>query len=234
MLLLVAAWVLRHKKPKLAQALFVTSMALLYLLSIPPVSHWLSRSTEARPALSLEDIRSFQPQAIVILGGGVNFEAEEYGGRTVPSSSTLKRAAYASYLAKALHLPLITTGGYGKRLEDSEGYATAWQLQENGFSEVLIESKSENTRENALFTKALAAEKKIDRVLIVTHSGHAARAERAFLKAGFQAKVAPTDFRKYEPWDRGILLFIPTHKQFHASCDALRAHLASLFYLIRG
>ena len=234
MLLLVAAWLLRHKKPKIAQALFVSSMVLLYLLSIAPVSHWLSRSTEARPPLSLEELRSFQPQAIVILGGGVDFEAEEYEGRTVPSDGTLKRAAYAAYLAKALQLPLLTTGGYGKSLEDSEGYATAWQLQENGFTEVLIESESENTRENALFAKALAEQHNISRVLVVTHSGHAARAEEAFRKAGFEAKAAPTGFRKYGPWERGILLFIPTHKQFHASCDALRAHLASIFYRIRS
>ena len=234
MILLLASWLLRHKKPKLAQALFGSTMALFYLLSIAPVSQWLSRSTEARPALSLEEIRSFRPEAIVILGGGVSFEAQEYEGRTVPSSITLKRAAYASYLAKALDLPLITTGGYGKKLEDSEGFATAWQLKENGFDEVLVESKSENTRENALFTKTLAAQHKINRILVVTHSSHATRAEGAFLKAGIVAKVAPTDFRQYGPWDRGILLFIPTHKQFDASCAALRAHLASLFYLIRG
>src|SRR5690606_36172653 len=138
LLLLAAAWMLRHKKPKVAQALFISTMALLYLLSLAPVSFALSRSTETRPALSLEEIKAFQPQAIVILGAGVNFDAEEYGGRTVPADSTLKRAAYAGYLARALKLPLITTGGYGEKEEDSEGYATAWQLRENGFNEVLV------------------------------------------------------------------------------------------------
>jgi uncharacterized SAM-binding protein YcdF (DUF218 family) len=231
---MACGFALRKRQPRYAGALAILAVGALYLLSLPLVSFPLARSTETRPPLTLAQIKEFQPEAIVILGGGVDYDAVEYEGRSVPSSSTLKRIVYAAFLARQLNLPIITTGGYGDDPEDSEGHTAAWQLQQAGHANVLIEAESHNTRENASLTKKIADSSSIKRVLLVTHAGHAERAEAAFQAAGLQALSAPTGFRNRQPWERGILLLIPTHSHFHESCSALRAHLASLYQSLRG
>lgn len=235
LVLLVASWFLHKKKPRWGQALFAFSCVSLYLLSIPLISLWLTRTTETVPAMTLEQVRAFTPQAIVSLGSGTNSDTVEFEGRTVPSSSTIKRAHYALFLARKLGVPVITTGGYGETEEDSEGYVTAQFLKDSGFDDVLMETESTNTRENALLTRELAKENGIDRVVVVTHASHASRAFMNFQAAGFEhVRVAPTGFRTRLPWERGILMVIPSHAQFNASCGALRAHMAYLWDWLRS
>ncbi len=232
--LLLAAWLLRDKKPRWGQTLFLLSLGLLYLLSIPLVSLWLSRTTERIPALNLEEIRRFEPQLVIALGGGASYDTVEFEGKTVPSASGLKRLHYAAYLGRSLELPILVTGGYGESKEDSEGYVAAQFLKQNGFEKVLVETESTNTRENAMYSKKIAEKHGLERVVVVTHASHAERALLNFQAAGFQVLAAPTGFRTRTPWERGLLLVIPSHSQFDASCEALRAHLGLLWARLRS
>lgn len=234
MILLAVSFALRRRKPRWAAGLFLLAWGLFYLLSIPLVAYALTLSGEGRPALPLQRVREFQAHAIVVLGAGTDFDAIEYDGRSVPSAFSLKRIAYAAYLASALKLPVLTTGGYGESPDDAEGRTAAWQLEQGGVRDVLVEAESRNTRENALLSKRVAETRGIERVVLVTQASHAARAEAVFVKAGFQTLVAPTGFRAWQPWERGILLVIPTHSHFDESCGALRAHLALLHEWLRG
>jgi len=234
--LLIAAVVglaLINKRPKWGKGLLIGSLSILYLLSIPPVSARLTKTTETRPALSLDQIRAFPPQALVILGTGVDFRAPEFGGQTVAGAETQKRVAYGAYLAQQLDLPVIVTGGYGETKQDSEAFAMAKHLENWGVEDVFLEDKSQNTQENAQFSKAIAERENIARVVVVSSANHMARAEGAFIKAGFEVLVAPTGFRSAQPWERGILLLTPSHGQFDQSCRALRVHLAQLWYRLR-
>jgi uncharacterized SAM-binding protein YcdF (DUF218 family) len=234
-LLLALSFGLRHRKPRHAAAIFVVACSAFYLLSIPLVSATLARSTERKPAITLEQARLYEPQAVVILGAGVDFNAAEYGGRSVPSAVALKRISYAAYLAKNLSLPVVTTGGYGDSADDSEGRTAARYLENIGFAQpVLVESNSQSTQENALFCKPLLEGKNIHRLLLVTQASHAARAEAAFRKAGFEVMAAPTGFRSPQPWERDLLLIVPTHSHFNESCGALRTHLAALYESLRA
>jgi uncharacterized SAM-binding protein YcdF (DUF218 family) len=233
LILATAGLLILKKKPRLGQGLMVGVLVVWYLLSIPLVSMWLSKTTENRPALSLTEVEDFRPQAIIILGNGVDFHAPEYEGKTVAGAGTLKRLNYGAHLAKQLNLPIIVTGGYGDTRQDTEAYAMSELLTDWGFQNVFVEDESQNTVENALFSKKIADREGLRRVLVVTSASHVARAEGAFAKAGFEVKVAPTGFRSRQPWERGILLLIPSHSQFDASADALRVHLAALWYKIR-
>lgn len=221
---------LHRRRPKLAIKVATAAVVLLYGLSLPPVAYWLSRSTEQRPPLSLEQLRAYQPQVVIVLGAGVDLRSPEYADLTVPSRDSLKRLAYAAHLSRLLKLPVLTTGGYGPTPADSEGQAAATYLQEAAVAgEVLAETTSLNTAQNARHAKAVLQQHNWTRAVVVTHASHAARAQAEFDSAGLPALVAPTGFRSWRPWERGLLLAIPTHGAFDESSYALRCHLAMLW-----
>lgn len=226
--------VLARRYKRASVALFTASFLVLYLLSIPLVSGLLRGWSESVPPLPLDRAHEYGADAIVVLGGGVRFEAPEYEGRAVCSGSTLKRVTYGSYLAKELKLPVLVTGGYGRKPGEAEGVVMKAHLESVGVPEVLVEKESRNTFENAKFSKAIAENAGIKKVLLVTSADHARRAEEVFRKQGFQVLSAPTDYRTaYAPWERGVLRVVPTHAHFDESCRALRAQLGLLWYRLR-
>ena len=60
---------------------------------------------------------------------------------------------------------------------------------------VVLEGKSRNTHENAIFTAAILKDKGWRSVLLVTSAGHMRRAMAAFRKAGVAATAATADVR---------------------------------------
>jgi uncharacterized SAM-binding protein YcdF (DUF218 family) len=59
---------------------------------------------------------------------------------------------------------------------------------------ILVEDRSLNTRENALFSFELLRARQIRRILLVTSATHMPRAAAVFRKAGFEVIPAPADF----------------------------------------
>ncbi len=78
--------------------------------------------------------------------------------------------------------------------------------------DIIIESASRNTRENAIFVKQLLEEQGTSgKVILVTSGFHMRRAEGCFRKAGIEVTGFPTDFYSTLPKDRiGFDGFIPS------------------------
>ncbi|MDH5208214.1 MAG: YdcF family protein, partial [Burkholderiaceae bacterium] len=85
----LALW---KSRPRLAVALVAGSQLTLLALSMPVVANGLARTLEP-PPLASDALR--QAQAIVILGGGINRSAVEWGGVTV-NDFTLQRLRYGA------------------------------------------------------------------------------------------------------------------------------------------
>ena len=225
---------LLKSRPRIGKGILIAVLIVFYLLSIPIVSHQLSRSAERRQAMNIKQIREYDPDVIVVLGGGVKHDNPEYGGESMPSSGTLGRLRYASWIAKKIGCAVIVSGGYGETPQQSEAATMAATLRDWGHpGKVFLEAKSQNTLENARFSKEVVEREGFQKVLLVTSAKHAARAQRTFQKAGLEVAVAPTGFRRPGAWERGPLLFIPAHGQFDASCYALRTHLGAFWYWLR-
>ncbi|MBV9969593.1 MAG: YdcF family protein, partial [Xanthobacteraceae bacterium] len=60
---------------------------------------------------------------------------------------------------------------------------------------IMLESRSRNTAENAVYSKALAAPKPGERWLLVTSAMHMPRAIGAFREAGFPVEAYPVDYK---------------------------------------
>ncbi|MGX7872939.1 YdcF family protein [Mesorhizobium sp. ORM6] len=180
--------------------LAVTGSALAFL--ILALSAWTSLGAMMLNPLEERFPRPPLPQkvdGIVVLGGG--FEGAinlVRGGYELSTSGD--RMVEAAILAR--HFPqakVVISGGNGSLFLDGEGDAdTAPRLLGPlGISadRLILEDKSRNTYENAVFSRKLVEPKPGETWLLVTSAFHMPRAKALFDKAGFATIPWPVDFR---------------------------------------
>ena len=142
------------------------------------------------PALNPEAVaelrvaaRAHKPIAIVVLGGGAEQLAPEYGVANLNHFS-LERLRYGLWLARETGLPAVFSGGVGwaaTRDQQPEAVIAA-RIAQQEFNRPLrwAESRSRDTRENAERTIGLLKQDGITHIVLVTHHWHMPRAQRLF------------------------------------------------------
>ncbi len=191
-LVLLMAALLFWNRRRLSFNLTLVSVVSLYLASISLISLPLLRLLEAYPALSAIALKESGAQAIVVLGGGRYTNAPEYGQDTV-SKSSLERLNYSAWLAKTTELPVLVAGG--ARHGTPEAVAMKQILEETyGLKNVIMESASRNTHENAVNSKKILDQLNYKKVFLVTHAWHMRRAANAFQNAQIDVIPAPLGF----------------------------------------
>jgi uncharacterized SAM-binding protein YcdF (DUF218 family) len=176
-------------------ALAWLALIALAVLSTPVVGDRLAAAIESRePPLSDAAASASGAQAIVILGGGRNRGALEYGGETV-RDATLARLRYGAHLARVTRLPVLVSGGKPEGGGESEADLMATVLErEFGVAAKWREGVSIHTLQSARFASKILGDAGIRRVILVTSAIHAPRAEARFLAAGLAVTPAPTDY----------------------------------------
>jgi uncharacterized SAM-binding protein YcdF (DUF218 family) len=144
-------------------------------------------------ALSTERIRQLKADAkaggsnaIVVLGGGVEPLAPEYGMSNLGSYS-LERLRYAMWLARETGLPVGFSGGVGwEQSHDVAEADVAARIAAQDYKLPLkwTENQSRDTRENAARMLPLLKASGVRHVVLVTHGWHMPRSRRAFDEAG--------------------------------------------------
>ncbi|MCX8569359.1 MULTISPECIES: YdcF family protein [Hyphomicrobiales] len=136
---------------------------------------------------------------IVVLGGGFEgainlarggYELNSGGDRMVETAVLARRYPDAK---------VVISGGTGTLVLEGEGDAdTAPRLLEAlGVSRdrMILEGRSRNTYENAVFSKEMVTPKPGETWLLVTSAFHMPRSMALFAKAGFQVVAWPVDYR---------------------------------------
>lgn len=196
-LLLLGAWWLRRRSPRLATLCFVLGLGGLWLMSLPWVMQHAARQLETEPPLALEVWPELARRAdvIVVLGAGRERGDPAWAGADQPSLLALERMRFAAVLAKASGLPVLTTGGLHYGTPPSEAQLMAERMQEDfGVAVTWQEQASRTTWENALFSADLLLAQGKRRVVLVTQAWHMQRARWSFERAGFEVIPAPVGF----------------------------------------
>ena len=133
-------------------------------------------------------------------------------GRQRPLTLPANTGPATSRVAAALHLyragrikRILISGGSGDLAGQgkvSEARHLAHLLVEAGVpsAHILVEERSRNTRENALFTKhLLTGYPQLHSLLLVTSAYHQRRALGCFRRVGLHPAAFPTDFRAASP-----------------------------------
>lgn len=221
LLLICLAGLFRRRR--WAFGLAAIGTALLILQSLPPVAGALMASLEARAGPVLADVQG--ARAIVVLGGGLQTEAPEYGGDTA-AARTLLRLRYGALLAHRYDLPLLVSGGRPDKATRTEAAVMAEMLAKEFAVQVRWqEAQSRNTAENARFSAAILRDAGIRRVVLVTQAFHMPRAVRLFEAAGIEVVPAPTNFATASHSPLGSLDFLPRVSAMQNSYYALHEWL---------
>lgn len=220
LLALTGLWIAR-RRPRAGRALSGAAVIALLALSLGVVAEQLIATLET-PPLKSEQLEGVQ--AIVVLAGGRNRAAPEWGGETVNQFS-LKRLRYGAHLARSTGLPLLVTGGDPERWRTAEAELMRDVLvREFGVTPRWVETNSDTTRENALFSAKLLKRDGIERIALVTSAFHLPRAVPQFRASGLEVVPAATDYLA-----RPTLVlqhFFPTAESLRISSIALREWLA--------
>jgi uncharacterized SAM-binding protein YcdF (DUF218 family) len=192
LLVLVGARLLLPRRG-LGWLVILVGVALLWLSACTGAARLLSQAfLEPPSALRFDRIRELRaeaaakkPLAIVVLGGGSEPFAPEYGVSSLQASS-LERLRYGVWLAAQTGAPIAFSGGVGWAQQGATSEArVAAKIAAEEFGRPIrwIEDDSRDTRENAAKTIALLRPAGIQHIVLVTHGWHMPRALRAFSEA---------------------------------------------------
>jgi uncharacterized SAM-binding protein YcdF (DUF218 family) len=211
------------RRSRWAFGLAAVGALLLLLQSLPPVSGALMASLEeqAGPVIGGKG----GAQAIVVLSGGLQTEAPEYGGDTA-GARTLLRLRYGALLAHRFDLPLLVAGGRPDQATRTEAAVMA-DILANEFAVKVRwqETQSRTTAENATLSAAILRNAGIRRVVLVTQAFHMPRAARLFRAAGIEVVPAPTNFTTAGRSPLGPSDFLPRVSAMQNSYYALHEWL---------
>jgi uncharacterized SAM-binding protein YcdF (DUF218 family) len=212
--------------------LIFLQILLLYLLSIPVTSHYLFAALETTPALTPEQIQNTKPDAIIVLAGGIKSWQKEYHGADVGYFTQL-RLRYAAWLQKQTGLPVLVTGGIEKDgITEAELMKKVLVQEYQVTAKVLVEKNSQNTYENALYSKKIMAQHQLKQAYLVTNAFHMPRALMVFEKQQLDTIPAPMAFF-HNNMDYLSGDFLPQSKVLWQNYLALHEIIGFYWYQIR-
>jgi uncharacterized SAM-binding protein YcdF (DUF218 family) len=234
---LVLLWFTRHQRP--GKIVVTVGVSILLILGLSPVSDSLLRSLEMRypPVLYSQPggihlpIPSHIPW-IVVLGGG--FTPDNHQPVTSGlASESLARLTEAVRLYRMLPgSRLILSGGavYGS-IPESEALAETARIMGVPVRDLLLESQSRDTEEQALLLKPFVGNTPF---LLVTSAYHMTRSMAIFQKQEMVPIAAPAAFKALARQDSDPAWYFPKASDLLRSEMVFHEYLGLLWYRLSG
>lgn len=252
-ILLIVAALLLGQRPQYQRLALALALGLLLLSSNRLAAAALVRGLEYRHLPPPEIAQApaagrSEPLApvIVLLGGGTDSFSPPRP--MVELNGAGDRVLYAAQLYRLGYAPrLLVTGGNINWM--TNGRSPAEDMRDLliflgvPVEAIWLESESQNTYENALYTRQLLAADGIDRIILVTSAQHMPRSVGLFVKQGFEVLPAPADFTlTEEEWQRLVhpqfvdIIFnlLPGAGHLATFTSALKEYLGIFVYWLRG
>ena len=143
------------------------------------------------------------PAGIIVLGGGVD---EDISSKRGSIELTGLGARMTEGIALARRFPqakLVYTGGSGhmggSKITEAAFAQKLWLEDGVPAAQMLFESRSRNTYENAVFTQAMLKPQPRARWILLTSAAHMPRAMGIFRRIGFPVIPDPVDYKTTRP-----------------------------------
>ena len=224
-LLLLAAALAFRRSARLASSLVGAAAAVLLAFSAEPVAAGLMRHVEASATRTFRDGVTYD--AVIVLGG----MTEPSAARTVELNAAADRIVRGFELLRSgrARSVLLSAGAlHPAPDEPTEAEQLMAKLEEWGIGadRIATETRSRNTRENAVESARIVRERGWRTLLLVTSAAHMERALGSFRAVGILPDTLPVDFRGavHEP------SWLPRAAALEKSTDALRELLGRAVY----
>lgn len=215
---------LSRKHPRTGRTLAALSLTTLLILSLPITGNALLHSLETARPITVTQLKDIQ--AIVILGGGKNNNAPEYGGNDTISKWTLERLRYGAHLQQQTGKPILVTGGapYGGL---PEADAMAETLKQDFHAKTIwVEDQSNDTAENAAYSAKILKQHGVTHIALVSQAWHLPRAKTLFEKQGLTVTLAGTGYTTGE--QHTVAQWLPDASALNKSSMAIKEYLGAL------
>jgi uncharacterized SAM-binding protein YcdF (DUF218 family) len=217
LLALAYAWY-RRREARRALGLALLPFLAVFAMSLPLVAGAILAPLErAHPPLGEWP---GDREVVVVLAGGIRPPNAARGAADPDEDSALRGLHGLALYRRKKACRLVLSGGAGDpdRTEWTCARVLGDFLVQAGAAEadLLLEGRSRNTHENALYCRELLRAHGVDRVVLVTDAAHMPRAVGCFRKQGFDVVAAPCNFRR---WAHSSPLgpFVPEPRSAHAS-----------------
>ncbi|HET8705155.1 MAG TPA: YdcF family protein [Pseudomonadales bacterium] len=232
--LLLLGWLLRKRRPALAFCLFWPALLLQYALMTNVCGARLSAYLETVPPVTPAQLKAEGVQAIVLLGGGMDRVAKEFGQPSL-NEDPLIRLRYAIYLARETGLPIMASGG-GYENQRSEAELMQVEAKRDfGVDIKWVETRSRTTWENATLSTDLLRTEGISTIAIVTQAWHMKRSLWAYQQQpGFKVIGAATAYADSRWLSQGMQAYLPNLYAFYYNSLAIREIMSLWGYQLGG
>ena len=205
--LILLVWMWFTKNQKIKKRLQIITIAILILFTNPFLYQTLSLLWQPEPA-QLPSNKTYE--AGIILGGLSGYDKNN---RAYFSGSADRFIQTANLYHTGIIKRIIVTGGTGSLSQNEPPEATFLHAEfiKNGVPDtaIIIERRSRNTFENAVFTKHITDSLHLQPpFILVTSAQHMRRSVSVFRKAGFSFVPFPCDY-KVTPQNISFWDFVP-------------------------
>lgn len=237
-----------RKRPDVfMQGCLIAAVLILWLSSTPLSSRFVLGSLE-RQFQDFAGIETLPPaDAIVVLGGAtVGVAPPRFFPEVMDGGDRVIQAVRLYRLEKAPKI--LLSGGriqwqaskvpVASEAEDMKILLDLFGIPE---TDLILETNSLNTYQNAINSQKLLAKNNLKQILLVTSAFHMPRALAIFQKLGIEAIPAPTDFRtiaSVEDQSRSVQQFLlsllPSADNLNNTSVGLKEYLGIWVYRLRG
>lgn len=220
-------WLVRRKCGK-AGLLNLMLALLLWLCSSGPVANGLMAGLERGQEIPA----SLTGDVIILLGGGIHENVADLTGRGAPRDDALARLVTAARAQKRLGVPVIVSGGAWSEGGTPEATILRRFLVDLGVPEkkIVVEARSRDTAENALYSKEICVLRGFGHPLLVTSAYHMPRALYAFRTQAMPVHPLPASFKASRNGKYGWMDCLPSSGALNLVSTALHEYVGLLYY----
>lgn len=215
--------------------ILILCVIITYLLSIEPVKDIFVQGLEKKNSpITYIDVQ--KGDFYVLLGGGIYDKAPvSLGGTGSPSEVSMGRMVELVRLYRVAPKKVVVSGGIVVSGEISEAEVYKNYLVDLGVKkeDIITETKSKTTAENAQFTAEIAKKLNYKKAIVVTSATHMNRAKKSFEKLGFEVIPAPGAYISgYKSYD--IMSFMPRTSNIEMIFRSLWEYIGVIYYKLKG
>ena len=232
------------KRENLRRFLLISALLVLFVTGNKWVAMSMAHSLEWK-YLPFEDVP--EAEAIVVLGGAT--QAKDYPRSSVELNGAADRVLYTADLYLQGKAPLIVSSGgsisWQQIGESTPAKEMADLLVRFGVPEedIVLQARSNNTHEDAVYSAEILNEMGIKRIILVTSASHMPRSVALFVHEGFEVIPAPTDYRVTQTgwdslWDfefpEVLIDIIPSQSNISVFTNSVKEYIGIIVYRMRG